>query len=139
TGVPDSAYYRKPGGDYYQYLNYSNYIPFDQPVDGEFAFLKDNVAAGTTWQSPNVSGSISGLPFSGFFKMTLLEKAVSVTIGTFNFPDVIKVKYEFFITGSAIALETDQRWFARDVGEIYFDFDDGVNKASYEVGQYQVF
>lgn len=71
--------------------------------------------------------------------MTLLEKAVPVTIGTFNFPDVIKVKYEFFITGSPIPIETDERWFAKNVGEIHFDFNDGVNAAGYDVGKYQVF
>ncbi len=139
TGVPDSSYYRKPGGDYFQYVNYSNYVPFDQPVDGEFIFLKDNVAMGTTWQSPNVSGSILGLPFSGYIQMTLLEKAVPVTIGSFNFPDVIKVKYEFFITGTTIPIETDERWFAKNVGEIHFDFNDSVNAAGYDVGKYQVF
>ncbi len=139
TGAPDSSYYRKPGGDYYEYVDYSRYVPFDQPVDGEFIFLKDNVAMGTTWQSPNVSGSIAGVPFSGSIKMTLLEKAVPVTIGTFNFPDVIKVKYEFFITGSPVPIETDQRWFARNVGEVHFDFDDGVNAAGYDVGRYQIF
>lgn len=139
TGTPDSSYYRKSGGDYYEYVDYSRYVPFDQPVDGEFIFLKDNVAMGTTWQSPNVSGSIAGVPFSGSIKMTLLEKAVPVTIGTFNFPDVIKVKYEFFITGSPVPIETDQRWFARNVGEVHFDFDDGVNAAGYDVGRYQIF
>ncbi len=139
TGVPDSSYYRKPGGDYFQYINYSNYVPFDQPVDGEFVFLKDNVAMGTVWQSPNVSGSILGLPFSGYIQMTLLEKAVPVTIGTFNFPDVIKVKYEFFITGTTIPIETDERWFAKNVGEIHFDFNDGLNAAGYDVGKYFIF
>ncbi len=139
TGVPDSSYYRKPGGDYYEYVDYSNYIPFDQRVNGEFIFLKDNKPMGDTWQSPNVSGTISGLPFSGYIKMTLLEKAVPITIGTFNFPDVIKIKYEFFITGSPVAIQTDERWFARNVGEIYFDFNDGVNAFGYDVGRYQIF
>ena len=139
TGVPDSSYYRKPGGDYYQYVDYSNFIPFDQRVDGEFIFLKDNKPVGNTWQSPNVSGSVAGLPFSGYIKMTLLEKAVPVTIGTFNFPDVIKIKYEFFITGSTVATETDERWFARNVGEIHFDYNDGVNSFGYDVGGYQIF
>ncbi|HEV8081730.1 MAG TPA: hypothetical protein VGP55_00930 [Chitinophagaceae bacterium] len=139
TGVPDSSYYRKPGGDYFEYVNYSNYIPFDQPVDGEFIFIKDNVPVGTNWQSPNVSGSISGLPFSGYIEMTLLEKAVPVTIGTFNFPDVIKIKYEFFITGSPVAIETNVRWFARNVGEIHFDYDDGTNPFGYDIGRYQIF
>ncbi len=139
SGIPDSSYYRKPGGDYYQYVDYSNFVPFDQPVIGEFVFLKDNVPMGTTWQSPTVAGNIAGLPFSGYIQMTLLEKAVPVTIATFNFPDVIKVKYEFFITGSPVPIETDQRWFARNVGEVHFDYDDGVNAAGYDVGAYKVF
>ena len=139
TGVPDSAYYRKPGGDYFQYVDYSNYVPFDQPLDGEFVFLKDNVAMGTTWQSPSVSGTILGLPFSGYIRMTLLEKAVPVTIGTFNFPDVIKVKYEFYISGAPVPIETDERWFAKNVGEIHFDYTDGINAAGYDIGSYQVF
>lgn len=139
SGIPDSSYYRKPGGDYYQYINYSYFIPFDQTVVGEFVFLKDNVAAGTTWQSPNISGTVAGVPLSGYIKTTLVEKAVPVTIGTFNFPDVIKVKYEFFIAGSPTVLETDTRWFARNIGEIHFDYNDGFNSGSFEVGRYQIF
>ncbi len=141
TGNPDSAYYRKPGGDYYQYVNYSNYFPFDQPVDGEFIFLKDNVPVGNTWSSPIISGSAQGIPFSGYFKMTLLAKAVPVTIGTFDFPDVIRVKYEFFITGSPLPLETDERWFARNVGEVHFDYQDNLNNVaeSYDIGSFMVF
>jgi hypothetical protein len=68
-------------------------LGFDNDVSGEFIFLKDNVAAGTTWNSPPISGTISGIPISGFAKMTLLEKAVPITIGSFNFPEVIKIKY----------------------------------------------
>ncbi len=138
TGAPDSSYYRKPGGSYYQYVDYSNYLPFDQPVHGEYIFLKDNVAQGATWQSPNISGSISGFPVSGYFKMTLLAKAVPVTIGTFNFPDVIKVKYELFIVPSPVAVETDERWFARNVGEVHFSYDDNVSVTTYDIGSFFV-
>ncbi|MDQ6762946.1 MAG: hypothetical protein M3015_10015 [Bacteroidota bacterium] len=141
TGAPDSSYYRKPGGDYYQYVNYSNYFPFDQPVDGEFIFLKDNVATGITWQSPSISGSAQGFPFSGYFKMTLLAKAVPVTIGTFNFPDVIKVQYDFYIAGSPVPVETDERWFAKNVGEIHFSYKDNIGGTSetYDIGNFMVF
>jgi hypothetical protein len=133
----DSSYYRKPGGDYYQYNYYSNFIPFDGPVSGEFIFLKDNVAPGITWLSPTVSGTLRGVPVTGFIKMTLLEKAVPITIGTFNFPDVIKVKYEYFITGIPAAIETDERWFAKNVGEIHDSINDGIS--IYDIGNYQVF
>ena len=135
----DSSYYRKPGGDYYQYVDYSNFIPFDGAVSGEFIFLKDNVAPGTTWLSPTISGTLGGLPVTAFIKMTLLEKAVPVTIGTFNFPDVIKVKYEYFITGIPFAIETDERWFAKNVGEIHYSINDGTSTNNYDIGAYQIF
>lgn len=135
----DSAYYRKPGGDYYQYVNYSNYFPFDQSVTGEFIFLKDNVTAGTTWVSPTINGTVSSVPVSGYIKMTLLSKAIPVTVGSFNFPDVIQVKYEYFVNGVPGALETDQRWFAKNVGEIYHSSSNGTVTYTYAVNSYQVF
>ncbi len=136
TTPTDSLYYRKPGGDYYQYAIYSSIVPFDQQVSGEFIFLKDNVAIGTTWTSPDISGTIGGLPVTVSIKMTLLDKG-PVTINTFNFPDVIKVKYEYMVSGSVY--ETDQRWFAKNVGEVYENFNNGSSTQEYTIGSYMVF
>jgi hypothetical protein len=135
----DSSYYRKPGGDYYEYSVYSNTIPFDQIVAGEFIFLKDNVASGTTWTSPNITGTVSGVSVTANIKMTILAKAVAVTIGTFNFPDVIKVEYQYFIAGSPTAFATSERWFARNVGEIYNSATSGTTTSNYDISGYQVF
>jgi hypothetical protein len=135
----DSFYYRKPGGDYYEYVDYSNYISFDTKVIGEFIFLKDNVANGTTWSSPNVSGTIGGIPVTAFIKMTILAKAVPITVGTFNFPNVIEVKYEYFLTGVPIAVKTDERWFAKNVGEIHDSIDNGTTSNIYDISAFQVF
>ena len=139
TGAFDSAYYRKPGGDYYQYVVFSNIIPFDQTVEGEYIFLKDNVASGTIWTSPNINGTVSGIPVTGFIKMTILAKAVPVTIASFSFPDVIKVKYEYFITGNPTAVETDERWFAKNVGEIHHSINSISLTATYDIGSFQIF
>jgi hypothetical protein len=135
----DSTYFRKPGGDYYQYVNYSKYVPFDGAVGGEFIFLKDNVAQGTTWLSPTVTGTILSVPVSAYIKMTLLEKAVLVTIGPYTFPDVIKVQYEYFISGFPGAVIIEERWFARNVGLIHNSFDDGTVTDTYDIGTYQIF
>ena len=139
SGATDSGYFRKPGGDYYQYMNYSDYILFDQPVYGEYIFLKDNVPNGTTWNSPNITGNIGGIPLTGYIKMTILAKAVPVTIGAFSFPNVIKVKYEYFVLGSPIPLQTAERWFAYNVGEIHTSITDGVTTITYDIGNYQIF
>jgi len=135
----DSFYYRKPGGDYYEYINYTSLLGFDTKVAGEFIFLKDNVPAGTTWNSPTINGSVSGVPISGYAKMTLLEKAVPVTIGTYNFPDVIKVKYEYFLAGAAAPSYTIERWFAKNTGEIYNSSKSDLSTIVYQIADYQVF
>lgn len=139
TGAFDSSYYRKPGGDYYQYLDYSNIIPFDQSTTGEFIFLKDNVASGTSWTSPNISGTVGGIAITAYIKMTILAKSVPVSIATFNFADVIKVKYEYFIVGNPVAVETDERWFAKNAGEIYNSLSNFSTTASYNVGTYSIY
>jgi hypothetical protein len=101
--------------------------------------LKDNVANGTTWLSPNVSGTIGGIPVTAFIKMTILAKAVPITVGTFNFPNVIEVKYEYFLTGVPIAVKTDERWFAKNVGEIHDSIDNGTTSNIYDISAFQVF
>lgn len=139
TGAFDSSYYRKPGGDYYEYFNYSNIIPFDQPTTGEFIFLKDNVASGTIWTSPNISGTAGGVTITAYIKMTILAKAVPVSIATFNFADVIEMKYEYFVVGNPAAIETDERWFAKNAGEIYSSISNFSVTASYNVGSYFIY
>ncbi len=139
SGATDSNYYRKPGGDYYQYLNYSDFFGFDQPVFGEYIFLKDNVASGTTWNSPDITGNLLGIPITVNIKMTIVAKAVSVTVGNFTFPDVIKMKYEYFVAGNPTVLGTAERWFASNVGEIHTSLTDGFTTITYDIGDYHIF
>jgi len=135
----DSFYYRKPGGDYYQFMNYSTLLGFDNIVTGEFIFLKDNVAAGTTWNSPTISGTILGVPISGYAKMTILEKAVPVTIASFDFPDVIKVKYEYFLLNAPVPAYTMERWFAKNIGEIYNSFTMGPETEIHQIEEFRIY
>jgi hypothetical protein len=135
----DSSYFRKGSGNYYQYLDLATLLNFDNPVILDLLILKDNVAQGTTWNSSSVTGTIGGVPFSGYIKMTILEKAVPVTIGYFNFTDVIKVRYEMFMTGVPVAIQTSERWFAKNVGEVHSSVTSGTSTITYEVGNYQIF
>jgi hypothetical protein len=138
--VADSFYFRKPGGDYFQYVDFSQTFGFDQYVGSEFVFLKDNVGVLQTWSTPNISGTIGGNPVSGHVEMEILDKAVPVTsIPGFNFPDVIKVQYQYFITGITNPILTQERWFAKNTGEIYFSSSDGTSSKIYQVTAYQVF
>ncbi len=136
----DSFYFRKPGGDYYQYIDFSRFFGFDQYVGSEFIFLKDNVGVGQTWSTPNISGTIAGNPVTGHVEMKITDKAVPVnSIPGFNFPDVIKVEYQFFITGVTNPVLTQERWFAKNTGEIYFSSNNGTTNTIYQVSTYQVF
>jgi hypothetical protein len=135
SGAADTTYFRKSVNDYYTYHNVSDIFQFDEPVYGEYIFLNDAVPTGTSTRSSDFTGTSGGFPVTGFIQVTILEKAVPVTIGAFNFSDVIKVKYEYFITDvPGIPLLTEERWFARGVGLIY----DDLQFFSYKIGRYTV-
>ncbi|MEO5649060.1 MAG: hypothetical protein ABIR03_03950 [Ginsengibacter sp.] len=129
-----AAYIRKSAGNYYSYINYSDYFSFDQPAYGEIIILKDNVPQGTSWQSPTVTGTISGVSVSVYFKMTILEKAIPVTVGSFPFPDVIKVKMETYI--NSIPSVISEMWYAKNVGLIHIS---QTGAGTIEVTDYRIF
>ena len=123
----DTSYYRKLPGNYYQYMDLATIFPFTNTSFGEYIFLKDNVAQGSTWQSQNFNGNISGVgATSGYISMTLLAKGVPVTVGTLNFADVIKVRYDYYLMISpGVPISTEEKWFAKGVGLIHDDLDTG--------------
>jgi hypothetical protein len=136
SGFPDTSYFRKSGNDYFEYIDPSNIFPFDDASAKEYIFLKDNLDAGATFQSPDFTGTISGIPATAYIKMTIIEKGVSATVGTLDFNDVIKVKYEYFISILPGPAATEERWFARDVGLIHDNID---NTDIFDIGRYTVF
>jgi hypothetical protein len=99
TGAPFELYYRKGSGIYYENINTEDFFGFDtpgNPADVEYMFLKDNVPAGNTWNSPTITGIISGTTYTFTIKMTLFEKVTTpTTIGSVVSSDILKVKYEY--------------------------------------------
>jgi hypothetical protein len=123
---------RKDAGNYYSYVDLSESFPFQQPTPAEIIILKDNVAKGSTWQSATVSGNVSGVPISAYFKFTILDKAVPETIGRFNFNDVIKVKMEAYV--NSVMIRSTEMWYAKNVGLIYVN--DGTTIV--QIGDYHI-
>jgi hypothetical protein len=123
---------RKDAGNYYSYVDLSESFPFQQPTPAEIIILKDNVAKGSTWQSATVSGNVSGVPISAYFKFTILDKAVPETIGRFNFNDVIKVKMDAYL--NSVVIRSTEMWYAKNVGLIYVN--DGTTIA--QIGDYHI-
>lgn len=148
SGSPSDLYYRKSGGDYFEYFNAEDFFGFfdpgsTSPANIEYTFLKESANVNDTWQSTSVTGTSGGLSVTIYMKMTLLAKAVSATSGIITSPDVMKVKYEYYATSPgfpATVIFVEERWFARGKGMIYNSFDDqsGSPPAVYKVGRYLV-
>jgi hypothetical protein len=145
SGTPDELYFRKPGGDYYEYLN-TDFFGFDSatnsPANIDFIFLKDNVPQGTIWQSPSVTGKAPinnvSTTITVYIKMTLLAKSVAATSGSVTSNDVIKVKYEYFASIGplpAVVIFTEERWFAKGIGLIYNSFKNGTTTEIFNIGR----
>ncbi len=137
----DTNYVRKPGGDYYTYVDYSSFLGFASIFDKSYfidlVFLKDNVAKGTTWQSVTVNATVGGMPVSSYIKSTILDKAVPVTVGSLPFQDVIKVKNDMYMGG--VVLGSVEIWYAKNVGQIYSKTTfSGLPDDIVQIGRYQV-
>ncbi len=123
SGFTDTLYYRKANGEYFQAIDLQEFFVIDAPVIVEYIFLKDNVAAGTTFQSPEFTAAVGGFPVTGYVETTILEKASTAMVNSITFNDVIKVKNEYFISTApgfpALSVRVEERWFAKGIGLIY--------------------
>jgi hypothetical protein len=85
----DTLLYRKDGaGNYYRYYT----IGTGQKVD--YLFLKDYPIVGSTWDSPTVTGTLSGNPTDVKYHFTVVSKNITSTIGANTIDSIIEVKEE---------------------------------------------
>jgi hypothetical protein len=122
TGFDSSGYFRKSGGDYYQYADIGFIFGLDNEVWGEYIFIKDNVAAGTTWTSGTFSGVYTDpttsvtYPIIVRVKETIQQKDVPVTINGTAYPNTIVIKEEYEYTFDTTGATG---WTGSDVYSIY--------------------
>ena len=128
VGFGNFGNYRKSGSNYHTYADLGTYFFLDDSVNIDYIFLKDNVAAGSTWQSGTVAGTSNGTPVSFRIIFKIEQKDVSVTInGTvYNNVIVVSEKYEADF-GTGFFDVTDQvgyykTYYARDIGMIKQDY-----------------
>jgi hypothetical protein len=128
----DSSYYRKGGGNYYDYTTADN-NPFDfilsNPGGVENIILKDNVAVNTSWETTITGTTQTGQNVTCKIKNTLIEKATSASVAGITYQDVLKVKSEYQVTllGTTQTVATLESWFARGKGNIKQLFTDASN------------
>ena len=154
--IDSSGYYRKNGGDYFEWFNAGSFIGYDPPpVWAEYTFLKDNVPVGTTWFSQGFAGIVAGPPPTPLnirfnYKIFLKDVAVSITtsLGTVNYTNVIVVeeKFEREIAPGVwqditTAVGSFKSYYARGIGLIKFEAFDGSGGSVYlqELRRFQVF
>jgi hypothetical protein len=152
SSVDTLGYFRKASGDYYTYLNLTSLFPLDHDVWGEYIFLKDNVAAGTSWNSAAFSDTYTDttshqtVPISVRFKETIQQKDVAVTVQGITYQNTIVVleEFEYSLDGTTWSLfpVTITNSFSRNIGLIKSDLVDNSGTGSnltQELKRYQVF
>lgn len=153
---PDSSgYYRRNGGDYFEWFDAGNFIGYQPPaVWAEYIMLKDNVPQGTTWNSTGFAGTIAGpppTPLNIRFKYSIFSKDIAVSIttstGTVNYTNVIVVeeKFEREVTPGTwqditSAVGSFKSYYARGIGLIKFEAFDGSGAATgqFELRRFQI-
>jgi hypothetical protein len=154
-GFDDFGNYSKSAGDYHTYADMGAYFGLDGPANIDYIFLKDNVPAGTAWQSGPINGTITDstgavFPVSLRVAFTIDQKDVSITVNgtTYNNVIVVTEKYEIF-DGNAWVSVTEllgyyKSYYARDIGLIKqdsYDADGTPNPAvgtQMDIRRYQV-
>jgi hypothetical protein len=154
AGFDSSGYFRKAGGDYFEYVDLAGFIGFDPPAQwAEYILLKDNVAVGTTWFSSGVTGTITIPPPTTLtirLKYSILQKDVPITVvsstGSVTYQNVIVVKEEYqqFVGGTWMDVPqvgSAKSYYARGVGLILLEVFDGTGAPVFkqELRRYQVF
>lgn len=118
---------RKHAGNYYGLMDYAHFVGSAQPIVHETIFLKDNISQGTSWNGPEFSGEVSGVVRDVHVRFTIIEKAMSVQVGSFTLPNVIKVRGELY-AGDTPTGKQEEFWYAYNVGLVYYKDIQGVEK-----------
>ncbi|MBM3415004.1 MAG: hypothetical protein FJY20_00885 [Bacteroidetes bacterium] len=155
TGPDSSGYYRRNGGDYFEWFDAGAFIGYNPPeLWAQYIFLKDNVALNTNWKSQSFSGFIGPTPLTIRFSYTIKLKdgplSFSTSTGNMNFTNVIAVeeKYEAEIAPGVWQDLTDQvgyfkSYYARNIGlvllEYYPDSAATIPDNKMELRRHQVF
>jgi len=151
-GFDSSGYFRRSGGDYYQYVDIGFVFGLDNEVWSEYIFLKDNVAAGTTWKSSSYNGSFTYIDSTGThtvpitvrIKETIQQKDVSVTVNSISYPFTIVVKEEYeYSYDNGITWQLSPVYsiydYARNIGLLKWEVFNTTQPFKQEITRSQIF
>lgn len=151
---PDSTgYYRRNGGDYFEWIDVGRLIGFDPPpMWVEYTMLKDNVPLNNSWVSNAFAGTYTGTPLTLRFKYTISQKDVPITLATslnpsVTYQNVIVVREEFEqLVGATWVNVTSTvgdgfSYYAKGIGFIKYEAFDNTGTSIFvqELRRWQVF
>jgi hypothetical protein len=120
-------YYRKTAANEYYEWTFSDYYSmtdFDGDPEGAILFLKEGLANGTTWNSAEFSGTVSGVPTKVRYKLTCTDANATVTVNGKTFNNVVKISMVSQTSINGAAYQDDglvcEFAFARNIGQIDF-------------------
>jgi hypothetical protein len=116
----DSLFFSKNAGEYHQFGDLDLAGAASNVVAADYIFLKDNVAVGTEWFSPEGDAVIASAPVKIRLKFTITAKDVSASIGSTAFNNVIKVTTSEQTQSPAgwATILTYETWYAKGIGLI---------------------
>ena len=141
-GFDSAGYYRRSGGDYFQFAEMGDYFALDSNAQWiEYTFLKDNQPIGTAWNSPQFTLTDNGFSLTIRLALSISDKGATVTVNGTAYPNTIVVseKYEAFAGGTWNDLTPSigyvKNYYSKGVGLIKWDSYDetGAIIAKYEL------
>jgi hypothetical protein len=125
------GYFRRSGGDYYEWVDMGSLVGFDNPIWMEYIFLKDNKVVNDTWSSSDFSGTYTpsgGQPISITLRwdFTILQQNATVTVNGVDYPNTIEVKQDLkqLVSGNPVSIGYYNSYYSRDKGLIKKDLYD---------------
>jgi hypothetical protein len=117
----DSAFYRKGSGNYHTItdIDAAGITTSITPV--EYIILKDNVAVGTTWESPEAAANIDTVSVKIKLSLAIAEKNVNILLDNKVYQNVIKVRTTelILVPGTSYApVISYESWYAKGIGLI---------------------
>lgn len=142
--VGDSSYYRKSNGTYYQYGRL-----YDSTAPVEYIFLKDNAAAGSTWDSPIINFNLSNGGVTANINLkyhfTVAATNTTTTVNGTPFSNVIKMQVDVMAiippSTSYQTYQTSYYYYAKGVGLVDQDWPATSSSSAYSstIVKWQVF
>ena len=132
--VDSFGYYRRSGGDYFEWIDMGSYVGLDNPLWMEWTFLKDNLTTGGTWNSAQFTGLFNAVSVTLRWEFTITGQNIPVTVNGTPYTNVIQVKQELkqLVGTSWVLAAWFDSYFAKDKGLIKQDLYDDTNSIIYE-------